>query len=133
MIKVLTGLVSALLLSAPSMGKAETLMADYYSLLGPADAYNSRGQPLDDLCAIVQQDRANWHRFGNREEADGGDLFFQSADKRAMITGKCEYDRSYFANPGTRIRNGTRSFYVYVRVFGSNGQISRVLIAEGAG
>ena len=50
--KVLIGFVSALLLSAPTMGKAETLMVQYYSLLGPADAYNSRGQPLNDLFAI---------------------------------------------------------------------------------
>jgi hypothetical protein len=131
--KVLIGFVSALLLSAPTMGKAETLMVEYYSLLGPADAYNSRGQPLNDLCAIVQQDRANWHRFYNREEFDSGDSFFDSTNRRSMIAGKCVYDRNYYANPGTRIRNGTRSFYVYVQVFGSNGQISRVLITEGAG
>ena len=131
--KILTALVSAVLLGIPTVGKSETLMADYFTLLGPADAQSSRGQPLNDFCAIVQQDRANWHRFKKRESADSGDLFFGSPDKRSMIAGKCEYDRNYFANPGTRIRNGTRSFYVYVRVFGNNGQISRVLIAEGAG
>ena len=131
--KLFTGLVSALLLSAPTIAQAETLMVDYFSLLGPADAYNSRGQPLNDLCTIVQQDRANWHKFRNREELDRGDFFFDSVYKRAMIAGKCEYDRSYYANSGARIRNGTRSFYVYVRVYGSNGQVSRVLIAEGAG
>lgn len=112
---------------------AEELLVDYYSLLGPADAVNSRGAPLDDLCAIVQQDRANWHRFKIREQYDGGDLYFDSTERRAAMAGKCEFDRSYFANPGQRIRSGERSFYVYVRVFGSGGQISRVLIAEGAG
>ncbi|MGB7240792.1 MAG: hypothetical protein WBC93_01735 [Sulfitobacter sp.] len=131
--KQFIGLITALVCAAPVIGQAETLMVDYYSLLGPADAYNSRGVPLNDLCAIVQQDRANWHRFGNREQYDGGDFFFDSTDRRAMIAGRCQYDPSYYANPGARIRNGTRSFYVYVQVFGNNGRVSRVLISEGAG
>ena len=112
---------------------AESLIADYFSLLGPADAYNSRGVPLDDLCAIARQDRANWHRFGIREQADGPDFFFASAENRAQMTGRCVYDANYYANPGIRIRNGSRAFYVYVRVFGVGGTVTRVVIAEGAG
>jgi hypothetical protein len=50
-----------------------------------------------------------------------------------MIAGNCEYRQDYFAGAGNRIRNGTRQFFVYVRVFGQNGQVSRVLVAEGAG
>ncbi len=126
-------MIGMLLLGIPTISKANSLIVDYYSLLGPADAYNSRGEPLNDLCAIVQQDRANWHRFGNREQSDSGDYFFDSTDRRAMMAGRCEYDRGYYSNPGSRIRNGSRSFYVYVRVFGNSGQISRVLIDEGAG
>ncbi len=113
--------------------QAESLLVEYYSGLGPNDAFNSRGQPLDDLCAIVQQDRANWHRFNRRDEFDQGDGFFTSSDRRAMMTGRCVYDPAYYADPGVRIRNGTRYFYVHVRVFGSNGRISRVLVTEGAG
>ncbi len=131
--KVLLSAASILFLGLPALAQSEQLMVDYYSLLGQNDAYNSRGQPLNDLCAIAQQDRANWHRFNRRDEFDQGDSFFVSSDRRAMMTGRCEYDRSYFANPGTRIRNGTRSFYVHVRVFGTGGQITRVRISEGAG
>lgn len=126
-------LATVVLLGLPGVGQAEQLMVDYYSLLGPMDAYNSRGQPLNDLCAIAQQDRANWHRFHKREASDGGDMFFHTSDRRSMMTGKCQYDRGYYVNPGQRIRNGTRHFYVYVRVFGSNGYVTRVLISEGAG
>jgi hypothetical protein len=127
----LVALICGVFLSAPA--QAETLMADYYSLLGPADAYNSRGAPLNDLCAIAQQDRANWHRFGLREEFDGPDPLFNTPARRAAMTGKCAYDRGYFSNPGERIRNGSRSFYVYVEVYGTGGQITRVVISEGAG
>ena len=127
------GFVGALMFATPTLAQAETLMFEYFSGLGPADAYNSRGQPLDDFCGIVQQDRANWHKFGKRENLDSPDPFFDSPQRRAMITGNCQFDRGYFANPGVRIRSGTRQFYVYVRVFGSGGQVTRVLISEGAG
>ncbi|MCR8546606.1 hypothetical protein M4578_02100 [Salipiger sp. P9] len=126
-------LAAAFLLCAPASVRAESLIVEYFTLLGPADAWNSRGQRLDELCAIVQQDRANWHRFGNREQGDGGDPFFNTSERRARIAGKCAYDRSYYADAGARIRSGSRHFYVYVRVFGTGDRISRVVIAEGAG
>lgn len=131
--KLIFKLATALLFCAPAVGRAESLLVEYFTLLGPADAYNSRGLPLDDLCAILQQDRANWHRFQRREEYDEGDLFFDTAERRSQIQGKCTFDPNYFFQPGERIRNGTRSFYVHVRVLGSYGRVSRILISEGAG
>ena len=125
--------LSACLLAMPQPARAESLIVEYYSLLGPVDAYNSRGVPLNDLCALVQQDRANWHRFGRREAADNGDWFFDSTARRAMIAGRCDYSRAYYTNAGNRIRSGTRSFYVWVQVFGHNGVVSRVVVREGAG
>ena len=121
------------LLFAGAQAQAQELVAEYYTLLEPVDAFNSRGAPLDDFCAIVQQDRANWHRFGKAGPSDQADWFFTTSDRRAMITGNCDYDRGYFANPGQRIRSGQRSFYVYVRAFGKGGVVSRVVIVEGAG
>ena len=128
-----TSFAALFTLALSTSAAAEQLIVDYYTLLGPVDAVNSSGAPLDDLCAILQQDRANWHRFKKREQYDGGDLFFDSTERRAAMAGKCDFDRSYFANPGQKIRSGDRSFYVYVQVFGSGTQISRILIAEGAG
>lgn len=125
--------LAAVCLSAPTLAQSETLITEYYSLLGPADAHNSRGAALDDFCAIAQQDRANWHKFGKREEFDAADPFFTTPARRAMFTGRCQYDATYFANPGTRIRNGTRHFYVYVRVFGNGDQVTRIVLSEGAG
>lgn len=122
---------SMVMSSAPA--RAETLMYDYFSLLGPMDAHNSRGQRLDDICAIAQQDRANWHRFNKREDSDGGDFFFTTAERRSLFSRRCQADAGYYANAGNRIRSGTRSFYVYVRVFGTNGRVSRIVITEGAG
>lgn len=118
---------------ASTPANAESLMHDYFTLLGRVDAYNSRGQPLDGICAIAQQDRANWHRFNKREASDGGDFFFTSPERRSLFSSRCQADPGYYRNAGNRIRSGDRSFYVYVRVYGVNGQVTRIQIVEGAG
>ena len=113
----------------PIAAKAEGLMFEYFTTLSPKDTYSSRGAPLNDVCAIVQQDRANVHKFGNpdREQPDN---FFTSPARRAMIAGKCEYSKSH--HTVGRIRNQVIGF-VLVRVYGFGGSISRVQIIEAAG
>jgi len=121
-----------LLVALPSIAQAESLITEYYSSLSPRDTSNSRGAPLSELCAIAQQDRANWHKFNNRDESDASDPFFTTPQRRALFTGRCDYDPVYYRNPNQRITNG-RHFYVHVRVFGNGDQVTRILISEGAG
>ena len=114
---------------SPLTVRAESLMLEYYATLSPTDTYNSKGVPLTDVCSIVQQDRANVHKFGNpdREQPDG---FFTTPARRAMIAGKCDYDRTH--HTVARIRNQTIGF-VLVRVYGNAGNLTRVQIFEAAG
>ena len=70
-------------------GRDDGFMFQYYTTLSPHDTYNSRGAPLNDVCAIVQQDRANVHRFGNPDR-ETPDSFFTNTERRAMIAGKCD-------------------------------------------
>ena len=104
-------------------------MFEYYATLSPRDTYNSKGVPLNDVCAIVQQDRANVHRFGN-PDGDAPDGFFTTPERRAMIQGKCDYVRSH--HTVERIRSQYIGF-VLVRVYGSGGTVTRVQIMEAAG
>lgn len=108
---------------------AQSVMFEYYATLSSRDTYSSQGVPLNDVCAIVQQDRANVHRFGNPDQEEP-DPFFTTSERRAMIAGKCDYDRSH--HTVERIRSRYIGF-VLVRVYGSGGQISRVQIFEAAG
>lgn len=108
---------------------AEELMLEYHTMLTTNDTYSSRGVALNDVCAIVQQDRANVHKFGNPDR-EQPDWFFTSPERRAMITGKCEYDPSY--HTVQRIRSQFIGF-VKVRVFGAGGFVTRVQIFEAAG
>ena len=111
------------------MASAESLMLEYYTTLSAQDTYNSRGAPLGDVCAVVQQDRANVHKFGNPDR-DAKDGFFTSPDRRAMIAGKCDYDRTH--HTVDRIRRQVIGF-VLVRVYGTGGSVSRVQVIEAAG
>jgi hypothetical protein len=108
---------------------ADNLMFEYYATLSPQDTYNSKGVPLNDVCAIVQQDRANVHRFGN-PDGEQPDQFFTNAERRAMISGKCDYLRDH--HTVDRIRSQVIGF-VLVRVYGSGGSVTRVQILEAAG
>ena len=74
------GLIPA---SAPAQDYNQ--IAYYTAVIGPEDLSNSRGAPLNDLGAVLQQDRANFHRFGIRHRGDGGDPVFDDRATRARI------------------------------------------------
>ncbi|APX13709.1 hypothetical protein BWR18_05375 [Tateyamaria omphalii] len=109
---------------------AQQLMFEYYTMLTPQDTYNSRGAPLNDVCGIVQQDRANVHKFGRRDAGDSVDPFFTTAERRAMIAGRCQFSKAH--HTVARIRSAVVGF-VLVRVFGNGSAVSRVEIYEAAG
>lgn len=76
-------------LSATSVQSQSPLEYLYTMYFGPDDYYNSNGTRLTDVCAIVQQDRANYHNFGIQDEWDEGDTVFDTAEMRAQIPSMC--------------------------------------------
>lgn len=109
---------------------AQQFMFEYYATLSPQDTYNSSGAPLNNVCGIVQQDRANVHKFGKMDSGDTFDPFFTTPARRAMIAGKCDFDPSH--HTVARIRSQYIG-YVLVRVFGNGSAVTRVQILEAAG
>lgn len=112
-------------------GQAQQLIAEYYTSLTGADLRNSRGVPLGNFCAIVQQDRANHHRFGIRHDGDQWDPIFADRAARAQISSTCQLAAGSEYIPSMIAQYGSR--YVWVRVYGSGGWPTLVLVAEGAG
>lgn len=96
-----------------------------------ADLRNSRGVPLGDFCAVVQQDRANVHRFGIRHELDDLDPIFHDRAARARIAATCRLAPGSEYLPSSLAQYGSK--YIWVRVYGANGMPSLVLVSEGAG
>lgn len=72
-------------LVAPAAKAQGPLLESYVAFLGPNDHYNSRGARLTEPWQIVRQDRANFHRFGIRDQGDQADRFFASTQNRARM------------------------------------------------
>jgi hypothetical protein len=124
-------LAACLAIAAPLPALAQDLMAEYYALLSGADLRNSNGVRLTDFGAILQQDRANVHRFGRADDLDQWDPVFDDANLRALIP------RIWQVVPGSeyipdRVLSGNTR-YVRVRIFGQGGVQSFILVEEGAG
>jgi hypothetical protein len=71
------------LLISAAPAKADQLVDEYNAYIGKDDLYNSNGERLREPWQIIRQDRANFYKFGIRQEGDEPDSFFASVDNRA--------------------------------------------------
>ncbi|MCT4554858.1 MAG: hypothetical protein N4A53_09250 [Pelagimonas sp.] len=111
-----------LMASAAPLQAQEQFWGTYMTYLGPEDRVNSRGVRLTSAEAIVQQDRANMHRFGIRHAHDERDPWFNTKESRAAM-GRALRIPSYYADIITR-----QDALVVVSVFGIGGRITRISI-----
>ncbi|MEM9901649.1 MAG: hypothetical protein AAF865_09890 [Pseudomonadota bacterium] len=110
---------------------AQSLIGEYFTLIAPHDMFNSRGQRLTDWCAIIQQERANYHRFGIRQEMDQGDPIFGSREARAAIAGNCVVGQGSEYIPAVLERGETR--FLWIQIYGNGSFPAYILVREGAG
>ena len=110
---------------------AQQLLYEYYATIDPQDRVNSRGVQLSGLGTFLQQDRANFHRFGRSSRSDGGDPFFGSQNARAQIPAL------YAAGGGSpemeRFVQRWGSAFVLVRIYGYNGRPTFLQVFQAAG
>ena len=95
-------IAAAMVLGALTLAPAATAgdidtVATYVARLSGQDHVSSTGQRLTSAAAIIQQDRANYHRFGKRDTEDEGDPIFADPEVRAGIAaaiarGCCPFD-----------------------------------------
>jgi hypothetical protein len=64
---------------------AQELRESYKALLSEKDHFNSNGQRLTSVAAIIRQDRANFNLYGLRDVADQDDVFFEEMNSRAAL------------------------------------------------
>ena len=70
----------------PATGIAQGPVLETYSVfLGPTDHFNSAGARLTQPWQVIRQDRANFHRFGVRDQGDQYDGFFASSANRSRM------------------------------------------------
>jgi hypothetical protein len=124
-------ILAAALLAAPAAW-ADGVLGHYFATIGPQDFHNSSGARLTDPCAILQQDRANVHRFGIAQDGDQRDPWFGDRAARTVIGSNCRLLHPSSAYVADFLRQG-RTRYVYVQVHGRNGRPTYVMFGEGAG
>lgn len=110
-------------------------LGHYYMSVHEQDLHNSQGTRLASMGAILQQDRANYHRFGRPGPSDEADGFFSDARLRAQIPAL------FAANPGN---DGFANAHTYgagrenyadfiVFICGSGGRITHLQLADADG
>ncbi|MFO1352146.1 MAG: hypothetical protein U1F68_16270 [Gammaproteobacteria bacterium] len=74
-----------LLTAAVQPALADRLIERYSARLSAQDHFNSNGERLSSPAAIIRQDRANYHKFGKRDDEDEDDNYFAEASNRALL------------------------------------------------
>ena len=86
---LLPALFAALLLAAPA-AHADYLCS-YQARISHQDKFNSNGTPVvsgynkSSVAAAIRQDRANFHKWGIRDDEDSGDCAFASTKNRQRL------------------------------------------------
>ena len=66
-------------------GYGSGYVGSYVARISDRDHYSSRGNHLNKTSDILQQDRANYHRFGIRDSEDEWDSYFSSRRHRSQM------------------------------------------------
>lgn len=73
-------------------------IVDYIAVIGPNDLFSSKGVRLPSYAAVMQQDRANMHKFHLADADDGYDNYFTSYKRRVQLTKARYYTGCYMSS-----------------------------------
>lgn len=107
-----------------SKKKKSQKVVSYYAKLSHQDHYNARtGKKITDVAYIIQQDRANYHKYYKRDSEDTGDSLFNTIENRKRIKGMITRGNISWQLKN-EILNGTP--YVKVTVRGDSMDIEHI-------
>ena len=118
------------ILAAPAA--AADVIAEYTTWLDARDTVASDGTRLTSFGAVLAQDRANFHRFGIRQELDTTDPVFTSEEMRAKLPDLYAAGTKVSESIRSDVMEG-RGHYVFVRIMGTGGVVTHIDVYEGAG
>ena len=98
-------------------------LGSYTARLGGNDHYSSRGAALYRAADVLQQDRANYHRFGLRDPEDTGDGYFTTRSHRARMGRML---RRGWIEPGLAREIVERTPVVHVDIYSRHIEVRRV-------
>ena len=80
-----TNLCLAVLAGTLTLALGGTKIGSYNAMFTNKDFTNSSGAKISGTAAVIQQDRANYHKFNKKDELDTGSGFFNSVSRRSQI------------------------------------------------
>lgn len=87
-------LLTLALLGGSPLVPADELVESYIARLSAQDHFNSQGERLSSAAAIIRQDRANFHKFNNKDSEDTYDTVFADVEQRAALERLLEKGRT---------------------------------------
>ena len=120
------------LVFSTSAAHSDEEIASYLTWLGPKDMQTSHGVKLQSFGDILAQDRANYHRFGVRDQLDTSDPIFGNREMRSKLPAFFKAGRQVEKYIRDNVLSG-KGHYVFVRVMGEKGRVTHVDVYEGAG
>ena len=116
----------ALSVFMPVVAGAQTLVETYRAEIAPVDRRNSSGAALTDPAAILAQDRANVHRFGQRQAGDTVDSSFTEPERRAAMASFVA--RGSFSQAALQALLLDGGVILDVEVWGTGGNVDYVTV-----
>ena len=101
----IAGILLASLLGS-SVVHADDMLGSYVARISDRDHHASDGYTLDNAAQMVRQDRANWHKFHQRDRDDEGDGWFRTDDQRARLQRMLERGGAMSSSTKRAIVNG---------------------------
>ncbi len=105
-----------LFLAAP----AQAQIASYCAVISGQDLYTSNGDRLRSVSQIIQQDRANVHKFGKVDSGDDYDSYFHIYERRVALERAVRNSRIN-SDLKSNILNGNA--YICVEFYGNSVSI----------
>lgn len=127
------GFALALALVTAKPATAQVLMGSYYAEIGPQDRRNSSGASLSDPGGILQQDRANVHRFGIRHPGDQIDDRFDNPESRAMLPDLFRQGQHGAGVDADLLGQGAAQARLIVLVCGDGASVTHVVVDRVGG
>ncbi|OLP44713.1 hypothetical protein [Rhizobium oryziradicis] len=108
------------------IAKSDEVIDGYSAYIGQDDLYNSKGDRLTQPWQVIRQDRANYHKFGIRQDGDEDDSYFASEANRAKAEAMLAQGEISRAD-GKRILRGDTTIHVMIYGRGTVGRSLRVI------
>ncbi|WP_448952852.1 hypothetical protein [Labrys neptuniae] len=105
--------LSALFLAASVSLASAAPLETYTARLSGADHFNTNGERLTSVAAIIRQDRANFYLGYHRDREDESERFFASKENRARLESMLNRGR-ISASAADAVVNGTPLIHVEI-------------------